>query len=111
MRKRGWKGHHFGAKDVAVGAGPALATAALAVAVDPFAYHVADHVAQHVRHLAEAAHQEAGHVMSSAGVGTEAIPAAWVEGAVYKAMDLAAHQVMDKGTLWVLTRNERVEEE
>ena len=111
MRKRGWKGHPFGAKDIAVGAGPVLVTAALAVAVDLSAYHVADHAAQHVRHLAEAAYQGAGHVLSSAGVGTEAIPAAWVEGAVYKAMDLAAHQAMDKGTLWVLTQNERVEEE
>ncbi|KAK0745621.1 hypothetical protein B0T18DRAFT_390214 [Schizothecium vesticola] len=107
MRERGWKGHHFGAKDIAVGAGSVLVTA-LAVAVDPLVHNVADHAVQHMHHRADAAQKGAG---SSAGVGTEAIPVAWVEGAVHKIADLATHQAMNKGTLRILTEDEGVEEE
>lgn len=110
MRERGWKGHHFGAKDIVLGAGPVLATAALAVAVDPLVHHVADHAAQHVHHLAEIAQRGTGEVAASGRVGVEAIPVEWVEGAAHKVADLATHQAMNKGTLWVLTQDEGAEE-
>lgn len=98
------------AKDIVVGAGPVLATAALAVAVDPLVHHLADHAAQHVHHLAEAAQKGAGEVAASGGVGVEVVPVEWVEGAAQKVADLATHQAISKGTLWVLTQDEGAEE-